>query len=181
MSAPRQSERPPRTYVVLCVDDHANGLTIRRALLESFGYAVHTATSGAEAMEIAGHTPLDVVVLDYRMPDMDGLTLAQKIKSRLPRLPLIVLSGYTSELPGELRSLAAVCLRKGSHPTALRQALERVLGRPARDEGRGGETRTLDARTRENLHRAKELVKISRKRVARTVQSLSYKRKDRSA
>ncbi len=184
MSPARQSGRPLRTYVVLCVDDHAPGLTIRKALLESFGYTVYTASSGAEALRAAEGSRPDAVVLDYRMPEMDGLDLARELSSRFPALPLIVLSGYSQDLPAELKSLASVCIAKGSAPAALREALERILGPANTTPSPRGVARAvrLEAqRARENVARTKALVEEGQKTAERSAQVISRSRARRRA
>ncbi len=84
---------------VLCVDDHRETLVIRRMLLEVAGYAVMTASSGAEALQLMEQAAVDAVVLDYRMPGMDGGELAARLRQMRPGLPLIMLSGYAAEIP----------------------------------------------------------------------------------
>jgi len=71
---------------VLVVDDEP---AIRRALeraLKRWGYTVHLATSGEAACEILGGYPVDLVVMDLRMPGMSGQTLFHSIAARWPHL-----------------------------------------------------------------------------------------------
>ncbi len=179
MGAERHSVTSPRTYSVLCVDDHAPGLKIRKMFLESFGYSVQTAASGPEAVELAAKTGFDVAVLDYRMPGMNGLELARALRQHFPALPLIVLSGITSELPGELSELASGSVVKGSHPGVLLEEIARVLGdrpRPQRKQAESG--------TAELLDRARRHVEESKRQVQRAQEATSRGRKaktDRSA
>ncbi len=159
-------------YVVLCVDDHSPGLKIRKTFLESFGYAVQTANSGPEALELAATNDFDAVVLDYRMPGMNGLEVARALRLHSPSLPLIVLSGYASDLPAELHELASGFVSKGSHPEVLLQQLEKVLGgRPVRKRQR------TEISTAELVDHVRQHVEESKRQVQRVQEATSRGRK----
>jgi CheY-like chemotaxis protein len=59
---------------ILCIDDDRNILEIHRALLESKGYRVVTALDGPTGIVLSREQSIDVVVLDFNMPGMDGRT-----------------------------------------------------------------------------------------------------------
>jgi DNA-binding NtrC family response regulator len=81
---------------VLVVDDERNiQLTLSRALSME-GYAVETASGGREALEKLAALPVDVVVMDVRMPDLDGLAVLQKARETRPELPIVIMSGHGS-------------------------------------------------------------------------------------
>jgi two-component system NtrC family sensor kinase len=71
---------------VLIVDDETELAGVMREMLESAGYEVSTAESGAVALELLGAARFDVVVSDLRMPDMDGAALWLEIRTRHPGL-----------------------------------------------------------------------------------------------
>ena len=80
---------------VLVVDDEP---AIRRALeraLKRWGHTVHLATSGEAACELLGGIPVDLVLMDLRMPGMSGQTLFHSIAARWPHLlnRVIVMTG----------------------------------------------------------------------------------------
>ena len=54
-------------------DDDRESLQIRKLLLETQGYSVLTADNGPEGLRLLAENPVDIIVLDYVMPDMDGL------------------------------------------------------------------------------------------------------------
>lgn len=54
--------------VILCVDDEVVGLSVRRMTLESQGYRVFTAENGPDSLAIFSAEPIELVVLDYKMP-----------------------------------------------------------------------------------------------------------------
>jgi len=68
----------PRSRTVLCVDDERIGLRVRKIMLESRGYTVLTANSGDEGLKMFDENHVDVVVLDYFMPGLNGGGSPQK-------------------------------------------------------------------------------------------------------
>ncbi len=76
--APR-SGRPLKR--VLLVDDQPYFLAMGRQMLQGGGYAVQTAASGAEALELARTVSPDLILLDVQMPEMDGFTTCQRLKA----------------------------------------------------------------------------------------------------
>lgn len=91
MSATQAS---PRQYSVLCIDDEVAILSMRKLLLESVGLSALTASSGKEGLEIFASQPVDAVVVDLSMPEMDGGVVATLLKKQKPHIPVIMLSGY---------------------------------------------------------------------------------------
>jgi len=59
-------------------------------------YTVFTATGGREGLDLMAKNPIDLVVLDLRMPDMDGITVLREIKKRYPDTEVILLTAYAS-------------------------------------------------------------------------------------
>ncbi|MGE8187288.1 HD domain-containing phosphohydrolase [Pseudomonas sp. NPDC086278] len=79
---------------VLLVDDEESILNSLRRLLRGQPYDVLLATSGAQALDIMAKQPVDLVISDARMPDMDGATLLTHIHQRHPETLRILLTGY---------------------------------------------------------------------------------------
>jgi CheY-like chemotaxis protein len=113
---------------VLCIDDQAEGLVIRKLFLESIGYEVLTASSGRAGLDLVAKQPIDAVVLDYRMPEMDGEAVATELRRVRPDLPIVLLSGYVPEVPPRVRHLVSAFVSKGSAPSELTGALQTALG-----------------------------------------------------
>ncbi len=75
---------------ILLVDDDPLLLDAVRFSLERAGYLVHTASTGAEALALAGRQALDLAILDIGLPDTDGLRLCRQLQAgpaRANRLP----------------------------------------------------------------------------------------------
>ena len=95
--------------------------------MENAGYRVFTALTGKQGIELFRHQPIDVVILDYWMADMDGLDVAEQLKALSPKTPIIMLSGYTSILDEGLGRVD-LWLRKGEgDPEQLLSAVVQAL------------------------------------------------------
>lgn len=65
----------------------------RAKRLESFGYAVLIATTGGEGPDLAAMHPVDLAIVDYFMPEMNGQGVAIEMRRLMPHAPIIMLSG----------------------------------------------------------------------------------------
>lgn len=83
----------PKSKVILCIDDDQAVLECEKAFLESFGYTVLTAPSGGEGLELASTHSVDVVIVDYFMPEMNGEEVAIEMRQLKPQATIIMLSG----------------------------------------------------------------------------------------
>lgn len=114
---------------VLVVDDDPIVLASCRRVLESKGLAVVTAASVAAAIEEMLSQGFGLVIVDVKMPERDGLQLAQKVQAEGTPVPVIVMSGYpTSEtILSSLTTGAFVFLPKPFTPEELLAALQVVV------------------------------------------------------
>ncbi len=85
-----------KTQILVIDDDAIVGRSFDR-VLSGKGYDVNIALSGEEALETMNETDFDVVFTDIRMPGMDGLEVAERIKARCPWTPVVVITGYGTE------------------------------------------------------------------------------------
>jgi len=102
---------------VLIVDDQNSVRQMTRLSLEEFGVRnVYDSGDGASALKFAGSQPLDLIISDYNMPEMDGLALLRAVRAHpvVRRLPFILLTGR-----GDKEFTAA----------ALREKIEQVVGK----------------------------------------------------
>lgn len=77
---------------VLIVDDNCEHARMAERILERDGFAIRTAASGADALEMLAESSADVVLTDIEMPRMDGLQLLREIKSRWSEQPVVMMS-----------------------------------------------------------------------------------------
>jgi two-component system, response regulator YesN len=87
---------PARRPRILAVDDDAIISEFLTFLLGQT-YDVRTATTGAEALRSVRRDPVDLVMLDHRLPDRTGLEVLIELRSFHPLLPVVMLTGYGSE------------------------------------------------------------------------------------
>ena len=123
---------------ILCIDDQAAGLLIRKELLETKGYGVLIATNGPQALAMARQRDVDLVILDYRMPEMDGEEIASILKAEEPGRPIVLLTGYPGEIPQHLLALVDALVEKGNSASVLLSAVERALSSGRRRPGKQG-------------------------------------------
>ena len=116
---------------VLVVDDYDDVRTITKKALESFGYSVIEAASGAEAVRVAQAQSPDLILMDLSMPNMDGFATIHQLRRLLGLrdIPVIALSAHTAR---EIRedALAAGCsdfITKPVRLETLKSALEHFL------------------------------------------------------
>jgi CheY-like chemotaxis protein len=96
-----------RGKIVLCIDDNEDLLECEKEFLESFGYTVLTAPNGGKGLELASVHSVDVVVVDYLMPEMNGHEVAIEMRRLRPQAPIIMLSGAADIPQQALKSVDA--------------------------------------------------------------------------
>jgi DNA-binding NtrC family response regulator len=84
----------PEKMRVLLTDDEERFAQSLAKILRNRNMEVHTARDGEAAVKFVSETECDVVVLDLRMPGMDGLTAMAEIRKIKPLVPVILLSGH---------------------------------------------------------------------------------------
>ncbi|SFA99414.1 Response regulator c-di-GMP phosphodiesterase, RpfG family, contains REC and HD-GYP domains [Pseudomonas sp. NFIX10] len=156
---------PVKKPVVLLVDDEESILNSLRRLLRSQPYEILLADSGAKALEILKERPVDLVMTDARMPNMDGATLLAEIRKLYPSTLRILLTGYadvdmmTKAInEGQLYRY----LSKPWNDEELVQALRQALAHQHSES----ERQRLEALNREQNQQLKTLNATLEKRVA---------------
>ncbi len=83
---------------IVLIDDNANDMAVTRRFLERRGYLVDTALSGEDGLRLAAQVAADAIVVDYRMPIMDGFEVARRVKEhpQLQTVPVLMLTGSDS-------------------------------------------------------------------------------------
>jgi two-component system sensor histidine kinase/response regulator len=125
---------PPaeRGRVVLIVDDNRDGCELLRGLLEPLGFIVHEAWDGLEGEARIVALQPDLVLMDWRMPKLDGLALTRRVRLRTdiaqPRIVVVTASAFEEERQEALASGADDFMRKPIEQEALFAILAAQLG-----------------------------------------------------
>lgn len=110
---------------ILVVDDDLDACQNLSDILTDLGYHVDTASSGPAALELINRNPYDVVLLDYKMPGMDGLTLYREIRQRRAGTVAVMVTAYAEGDAAEA-ALAAGAWRVLPKPVDLPKLLALV-------------------------------------------------------
>jgi len=116
---------------VLLIEDDVQARELYRDILEAAGYRVAEAPTAAAAMEALGKERFDAAVVDYSLPDLDGLSLARRIVAAYPGVALVFASGYGSLVAGA-SDMAARVLTKPFTDLQLKHALLTAVEEHAR-------------------------------------------------
>jgi two-component system alkaline phosphatase synthesis response regulator PhoP len=112
--------------LILDVDDEKAVRVTRSMLLKLAGYRVLSAADGNEALRLFGSHRPDLVLLDYRMPGMDGGTTAKQMKLLRADVPIILISAYVHDCDALLESVDEI-LEKGSGPQIMLTKIAELL------------------------------------------------------
>ena len=113
---------------ILVVEDEPASLECISHFLRRQGYAVSEARDGAEAIELIDNFQFDLVLSDIRMPRVDGVALATNILSRVPTIPIILMTAVPFELTRSL-GYNLPCLSKPILLDELRTNVQTALAR----------------------------------------------------
>jgi CheY-like chemotaxis protein len=113
----------------LIVDDQPRARQSMKALLGAWyrEAEVHEASNGAEALDLVAESQPDLVLMDVRMPVMDGLQALRLIKRGWPQVKVILLSMYPEHAAEARTSGADAYVSKSEAPETLREKLAEVL------------------------------------------------------
>jgi DNA-binding NtrC family response regulator len=103
-------------------------------LLRKQGYEVEEAGDGFQALELVKNRSFDLIITDFAMRRVDGLTVVEQIHSHSPELPMILITGYISKSTGKaLLKGRAEFIRKPVQFEELLSTVRRLLSTPSQD------------------------------------------------
>jgi CheY-like chemotaxis protein len=125
---------------ILCIDDDPDILATREVVLRAEGFHVLTANTGTKGLALANGYAIDLVVLDYSMPDMTGEEVARILKEQFPAMPIVLCSGY--DVPESAFKQVDAFVAKADVPEFLLMTIKSVVGRkkPSKRQLRLGRT-----------------------------------------
>lgn len=131
---------------VLMVDDEEQFRETTSRILSRKGYSVSMAGSGEEAIEILNHRPHDVVILDIKMPGMDGHKALSEIKKIRPETQVVMLTGHGAEDSAKvsLELRAFDYLNKPCDIDILASTINRAVGAVHEKAGKSEEKKAVD-------------------------------------
>jgi len=112
---------------ILVVDDDKNLRRLYRAELEAEGYRVLLAEDGRQACELVEREHFDIVVMDIRMPEMDGLEAMARILKERQRVPVILNTAYSSYLENFSSWAAEAYVIKSADMEPLKEKIRETL------------------------------------------------------
>lgn len=123
--------------LILIVDDDQAHRLMLSTLLEEWGYRTEGAEDGQKAVDFVRAHPVDLILMDMRMPNMDGIEATRKIKQSIPALPVIMMTAYSSVPSAReaLQSGACDYLTKPLDFDALKRAMEDALNEVRLQQG----------------------------------------------
>ena len=115
---------------VLLVDDEQDFLDVMSQRIEAQGYQVETIADPREAIAVIKDKKVDIAILDYMMPNIDGLTLATNIREINPTIPLIMFTAHPDyrALEGSEKLQVTAFIPKFSSYSDAQSALKSALG-----------------------------------------------------
>jgi CheY-like chemotaxis protein len=116
---------------ILCIDDHEPSLAGWCLYLQNAGYSVETACNGQRGLELFATQAVDLVLLDYAMPVIDGEQVASIMRRIKPDVRIVMLSGVAN-IPEGVSCHVNVSIQKKERPIVVLQAIERLLDLPQR-------------------------------------------------
>ena len=113
------------------VDDNRSVAEIISEILGSRDFTCFDAYDGRGALELASREPLDLMILDYILPDMDGLSVVKKLESLGHEVPVLLVTGVAKDPPGGwmVSPLVKAIVRKPFLASELRAKVAEVTGR----------------------------------------------------
>lgn len=138
----------------LIVEDERNVRMMYRAALETEGFEITEAESGAVALEKFALSKFDVAVLDLRMPEMDGLELLEVMRDKNIRTPAVIITAY-GDVPNAVKAMklgAIDFLPKPVTPEQLRALLNEVIERHVASPAPDRKAKAPKYKTEPNIH-----------------------------
>jgi CheY-like chemotaxis protein len=122
--APMDSEQ--QTQRVLLIDDQPDVRESVSDMLKALGHKVSVAADGRTALQLVQNGTFDVVLTDLRMPGMDGLDLAKRLRTLRPDVPVVLLTGWGTFFENTQPEAIAVVLPKPPTLHSLSEAINRA-------------------------------------------------------
>ncbi len=121
----RENPSPPTALGILVVDDNDISRITTKWFLSNFGFAVDSARSAEEGLDVFDPASHDLVITDNSMPGMSGAEMAQAIKARSPGTPILMYSGN----PPEDCPYLDWVIQRPAHLLEVKETADRLLAK----------------------------------------------------
>ena len=142
----------PNTFRILLIDDNRNGLLARKSVLTEQGYVVTACNLPEDAIKCFTHDCFDLVVTDYRMPQINGVQLILQLREIDAKVPIVLVSGMVDVLGLNEKNTGAdaVIAKNSTEIQHMVRAVNRLLQRkitrkPVRAQSAGRSMRASNA------------------------------------
>ncbi|MGC2063843.1 MAG: HD domain-containing phosphohydrolase [Thermodesulfovibrionales bacterium] len=172
-----EPDETQKKKIVLVVDDDCHILASLRLLLSAYEYDVVTAVNAAGALDKLREIDVDIVLTDIRMPGMDGLELAGKIRERTPELPVLIMTAWAE------MDVAVDAVKKGAFDFIIKPYKPDYLLHSLRKAGTFCDMKVLELNYRQSLEeevkkKTRELSDLNRELINRLTVVAEYRDTD---
>jgi CheY-like chemotaxis protein len=117
---------------ILIVDDNDLGLMARKSVLKELGHEIVTLSTPQDALVMCAKQKFDLIVTDFKMPQMNGVEFIRQLRSQNLMVPVILISGFTDTLGlSEENTGADAVIQKSSNEVShLIRSVNRLLRKP---------------------------------------------------
>lgn len=115
------------TKNILIVDDDEGSYVLTKSILSETGAAFEWANNGKAALKMVDEEPFNVVIMDIKMPELDGIETTKLMKEKLPDLPIIVQTAFAYDSEKQ-RALEAGCDGYITKPIDMEGFVDMVKG-----------------------------------------------------
>ena len=114
---------------ILIVEDEQHQRELYATELQEDGYEVDQASNGREGVEMVKNKKYDLVIMDIRMPEMDGIEALGKILSRDKKIPIVIYTAYSNYKSNFMTWTADAYITKSSNLDELKEKIREILSK----------------------------------------------------
>jgi two-component system cell cycle response regulator DivK len=116
---------------ILVVEDEPNNMKLMSFIIKKFGHEPVEAFTGVQGIEKAQSSNADVILMDIKLPDMDGFEVTEKIREMDMKVPIIAITSYSMDENLEAMDKAGFngCIEKPINPMTILDEINRIISK----------------------------------------------------